>query len=358
MWLERWTSFPIATSIRRSTSSSTTPEITSRYLANSFSSLAPRFHVDSDLAYLTGRFKTGSIRHDIVIGSTGYRFASYSPVTGPAKTALCTSNAPPGICEANISDPLVDVIPPAGIFSYAKTSPSTGIYESSIIRQQGFSFGDTITLTPRWLVRVAASQDWTWTDSFTDTAATGYQRSPIPGGYVSQGVSPSASVIFKPRADMTFYGTFADSIQAPDVAAANSGSTIIVNASQALPPYRSKEGEIGYKLRLRRINFSTDLFRVERPFANYVVGVVNPVCGTLSGTSGLRGLSDYRQSAQLRSGNHALRQDLRKPDGHGRNIRAESEAHRHRHRRYEQQKILWAFPTTSRIFLPSIICRS
>ena len=30
------------------------------YLANSFSSLAPRFHVDSDLAYLTGRFKTGT----------------------------------------------------------------------------------------------------------------------------------------------------------------------------------------------------------------------------------------------------------------------------------------------------------
>ncbi len=93
------------------------------YLANSFSSLAPRFHVDSDLAYLTGRFKTAGIRHDVVIGSTGYRFASYSPVTSPAKTALCTANTPQGICEANISDPLVDVEPAGGLFSYAKTSP-------------------------------------------------------------------------------------------------------------------------------------------------------------------------------------------------------------------------------------------
>jgi iron complex outermembrane receptor protein len=256
------------------------------YLANSFSSLAPRFQVDSDLAYLNGRIKTGKIRHDVVIGANGYRFGSYSPVTSPAKTALCTANTPQGICEANIADPLVDVEPVAGIFSYAKTSPSTGIYESSIIHQQGFSLGDTITLTPQWLVRVAASQDWTWTDSFTDTAATGYQRSPIVGGYLSQGVSPSASVMFKPRADMTFYGTFADSIQAPDVAMASTASDIVVNANQALPPYRSKEGEVGYKLRLHRINFSTALFRVERPFANYVVGVVNPVCGTLSGTSG------------------------------------------------------------------------
>jgi iron complex outermembrane receptor protein len=255
------------------------------YLANSFSSLAPRFHVDSDLAYLTGTFKTGRIRHDVVIGSTGYRFASYSPVTSPAKTALCTVNTPQGVCQANIDDPLVDVEPVAGIFSYAKTSPSTGIYVSNITRQQGFSLGDTITLTPQWLVRVAASQDWTWTDSYSDTAANNYERTSIPGGYVNQGVSPSTSVMFKPRADMTVYATFADSIQAPDVAAANSGSTVIVNASQALPPYRSKEGEVGYKLRVRRINFSTALFRIDRPFANYTGGVVNPVCGAKSGTS-------------------------------------------------------------------------
>jgi len=72
---------------------------------------------------------------------------------------------------------------------------------------------------------------------------------------------------------------------APDVAAANSGSTVIVDANQALPAYRSKEGEIGYKLRIRRINFSTALFRMERPFANYATGVVNPICGTQSGTA-------------------------------------------------------------------------
>src|ERR1700678_2731326 len=158
------------------------------YFANAFSSLAPRFHVDSDLLYLNGTFHTGFIRHDVVIGSTGYRFASYSPVTNPAKTALCTENTPQGICEANISDPLIDVVPPSGIFSYAKTSPSTGIYVSSIIRQQGFSFSDAMTLSPNWIVRLAASQDWTWTDSYTDTAATGYAKTSIPGGYVFQGV--------------------------------------------------------------------------------------------------------------------------------------------------------------------------
>ncbi|MEP7351678.1 MAG: TonB-dependent receptor [Acidobacteriota bacterium] len=255
------------------------------YLANSFSSLAPRFHVVSDLAYLTGSFNTHGLHHDLVVGSTGYRFTSYSPITNPAKTALCTANTAQGICQANISDPLVYVPPVAGIFSYAKTTPSTGIYGSSIIRQQGFNFGDTITLSPKWIIRLAASQDWTWTDVYSDTAANGYRRTNVPGGYVNQGISPSGSVSFKPRADMTLYATVANSIQAPDVATANSGSIVIINARQALPPYRSKQAEIGYKVRVRRINFSTAIFRVERPFANYAVNVVDPVCGIQSGTT-------------------------------------------------------------------------
>lgn len=251
------------------------------YLANAFSSLAPRFHVTSDLGYLSGNFTTGMIRHDVVIGGSGYRFATYAAVTGPGKVALCTFA---GVCEANIADPLVDVEPPGGLFSYAKTSPSTGLYISSIIHQQGINFSDAMTVG-RWILRVAANQAWTWTDNYTDTSATSYSAIKAPGGYLFQGVSPSASLSFKLAANMTIYGTFADSIQAPDVSAANSGSLIIINQNQALPPYRSKEGEIGYKLKLRRINFTTDAFRVERPFANYVAGLTNPVCGAQSGTA-------------------------------------------------------------------------
>jgi iron complex outermembrane receptor protein len=255
------------------------------YLANSFSSLAPRFHVVSDSAYLDGRLDTGKIRHDVVVGTTGYRFATYSPVTGPAKTALCTSNTTSGICQANVSTPLVYVPPAAGVFSYKKTSPSTGIFGSSIIRQQGISASDSISLTPQWLVRLAGSEDWTWTDVYTATAASGFFRREAPGGYNNKSLSGSGSVVFKPRSNMSVYATLASSIQAPDVAAANSGSTITTNASQALPPYRSKEVEIGYKLATRRMNFSASMFRIKRPFANFVTGVSDPVCGAQSGTT-------------------------------------------------------------------------
>src|SRR5262249_12845852 len=105
-----------------------------------------------------------------------------------------------------------------------------------------------------------------------------------PGGYNSHSPSGSASVMFKPQLNMTIYSTIASSIQAPDVAAANSGSIVITNASQALPPYRSNQIEIGYKLAGRKINFSAAMFRIERPFATFVTSVVDPVCGAQSGT--------------------------------------------------------------------------
>ncbi len=208
------------------------------------------------------------------------------PSTGapPRPPACCRPRK--NVCEASIANPAIDVTPCGRLYSYNMTSPSTGIYVSSIIRQQGFSLSDQIMLTPKWFLRVAASQDWTWTSTYSDTKATGFSKESIPGGYYNQGVSPTASIGFKPRADMTIYASFVDSIQAPDIAGVSTTTSFITNASQALPAYRSKEGEIGYKLRIRRINFSTALFRLDRPFANYATNVVNPaVCGSQSGTT-------------------------------------------------------------------------
>ena len=262
------------------------------FIANEFSGLAPRFQVNSDLAYLTGKFKTLGIRHDVVVGSTGYRFASWGNKTtyslGKTELPLCTAAK---VCATNISTPLIDVLPAAGLPDYTQTAASNGIFVSSIIHQQGFSLSDTLTLTPRLLLRVAASQDWTWTNNYTDVTPS-YVRTAGIGNYMNQGVSPSASLIFKPRPNMTIYGTFADSIQAPDVAPTTSSSTAYVNSAQPLAPYRSKEGEVGYKLALRKINFSTALFRIQRPFADAVlvsqyISAASPVkCGATTLVSG------------------------------------------------------------------------
>jgi iron complex outermembrane receptor protein len=220
--------------------------------------ISGRFQVKSDLGYLTGDFRTGRIRHQMVIGSTGYKFSSWNPKTAVPGSFLCELDAP-AVCHTNITSPLLDADP-----GYTPYTGKYSLYVNSIIHQQGFNFGDTIALTPRWLVRAAASQDWTWTTSYKAPGGPAHETT----GYMSQAASPAGSVMYKPTSNQTVYVTFADSIQAPDTAPANSTGVIVANANQALPPYRSTEWEAGYKLQSRRMNFTADVFRIRRPFAD------------------------------------------------------------------------------------------
>jgi iron complex outermembrane receptor protein len=233
--------------------------------------ISGRFQVKSDIGYLTGKFKVHDIENDVVMGSNGYKFSTWQ-----AKTSLTAANGALGAqylctvpgpathtpdCYANIVDPEIDVSP-----GYQPYTGKFGLYVDSIIHQQGFNFGDTITLTPRWMLRAAASEDWTWTNNYTVNSAL--QQVPATGDYTSQAPSPSGSVIYKPAPNQTAYVTWADSIQAPDTAPANSTGIIVANASQPLSPYRSTETEMGYKVVSRRMNFMTDVFRIRRPFAD------------------------------------------------------------------------------------------
>jgi iron complex outermembrane receptor protein len=235
------------------------------------STISGRFQVKSDLGYVDGKFKTWGVNNDVVFGSTGYRFASWQAKNTVPGGPLCELNAPT-VCHANIADPWIAKDP-----GYIPYTGKYGLYVSSIIHQQGFNFGDTITLTPQWLLRVAASQDWTWTNNYkivptavvppTVPPSYTYPRENSVGNYMSQGVSPTASVMYKPTQNQTAYVTWADSIQAPDIAPGNSTGIVVTNASQPLPPYRSTEVEMGYKVESQRMNFTADVFRIRRPFA-------------------------------------------------------------------------------------------
>jgi outer membrane receptor protein involved in Fe transport len=201
-----------------------------------------------------------------------------SPTAG-VLCALGTSRSIAADCYANIANPKIDAS-----LGYQPYKGIYGLYASSIIHQQGFNFGDTITVTPKWLLRVAASQDWTWTTSYS---ASGNASSNVPHntitektGYMTQAASPTASVMYKPRPNQTAYVTWADSIQAPDTAPAKSTGILVSNDSEALPPYRSTELEMGYKVESQRMNFAADIFRIRRPFADVVVDPSVAVGGT------------------------------------------------------------------------------
>ena len=213
---------------------------------------APRFGVESDLGYITGSFTRWHIHNDVVAASEGYRFNQYA-YTAPSPGSVALGHA-------NVNNPVIFAPPVTGL------PTNRGIYQSAVVHQQGFNVGDFLLFPGGLGVRVAASQDWIGVDNNSRTART--------SGSNKNGISPSASVVYKPTNTLTAYGTFASSLQQGDIApggtALPGGGNSLVNANQALDPYRSKEWELGFKSSGRPLNLTTALFRLERPFAETV----------------------------------------------------------------------------------------
>jgi iron complex outermembrane recepter protein len=215
------------------------------YSSSLATGFAPRFGVESDLGYITGVINKWGIRQDVVLASEGYRFNQYA-YTAPA--ALSVS-----LGTANVAAPKVFAAPTAGL------PQNRGIYQSAVVHQQGFNLGDLLSFHNRFLVRLAASQDWIGVDNDSATTRT--------SGSNKQGISPSASVMYKPTSWTTAYATYASSLQQGDIAP---GSANLINANQSLPPYRSKEWEIGFKADPHPMAITTALFRLQRPFADTI----------------------------------------------------------------------------------------
>jgi iron complex outermembrane receptor protein len=213
------------------------------YTASEADSFAPRFETESDLGYITGDLNTWHMHHDVVIGSQGYNFITYSEGVLPTASQI-------RLGTGNIGDPRNYNPPAYGIWK------NDNMYASSVVHQQGFNLGDMVQIRKWFLVRVAASQDWIGVDNNNASMAR-------VSGSNKLGVSPSASVLFKPAESTTFYATYASSLEQGDVAPAGTK-----NQYQALAPYRSKEWEFGYKGQVGNIYLSSALFRIQRPFAN------------------------------------------------------------------------------------------
>jgi iron complex outermembrane recepter protein len=213
------------------------------YTSSLATGFAPQFRVLSDLASLNGSFQTGPVRHEVAIGSAGYKFDSYSDVTNPSAASVLLGTA-------SISAPVVFGLPVAGLPTH------DNIFRSSSVHQQGVNVSDLAAFSRQWSVRVAASQDWISADTYNNTGT-------LTSSYRTNGVSPTVSLIFKPADRMTLYGTYASSLQQGDIAASTAA-----NPGQALPPYRSTQVDVGYKVAVGRVDVSTAVFRLNRPFAN------------------------------------------------------------------------------------------
>ena len=214
------------------------------YTSRISTTTASQFTITSNQVSLDGVVHTGPIEHDVSFGTSGFIWNQYNPINGAAVVQG----------TGNLNN--------AYAFNLSGTPNYTARYESANVWQQSLIAADHIIFTPKWSVLLAGSQSWL---STTNYSKVGKQTS----GSDNNGLSGAASLLFKPRANMTAYLTYADSLQQGD-----SAPTGTANANTILAPYRSKQWEVGYKVALGGLNAQLDAFRIVRPYA-YANSVTN-----------------------------------------------------------------------------------
>jgi iron complex outermembrane receptor protein len=191
----------------------------------------------SNSAALNGKVTVGGLTNDLFLGTTGFFWQRYTPYQTGAIT----------LGKATLANPVVFAQPVLPNFQNRYLAQKTD--------QQSISFGDTIALGQYVSVLAAASQSWITASNINKTGV-------VTSRYADSGLSPTASLIFKPRPNMTAYATYADSLQQGDNAPAGT-----LNAGQGLAPYRSEAWEVGYKIDLSRVNLALALYQITRPYA-------------------------------------------------------------------------------------------
>lgn len=121
------------------------------------------------------------------------------------------------------------------------------------------SIADEIAFSEHFSTLLSVSKSWFKSESIS---AAGVKKK----NYSKDGNSYAASLIYKPNEDISFYVTYADSINVGysysyPVGHPKYGETVY------LDPTRSKQYEIGAKARIGETDVSTALFRIERPIA-------------------------------------------------------------------------------------------
>jgi iron complex outermembrane receptor protein len=202
------------------------------------SDTALKGEVDSDLAYLNGHVQTGGLTHDLVLGTNGYQQIT--------RTRIGQSYI---LGNASFSDP---------VLYYAPTYSNLGtFYKSGYSGQQALVTGDTVTFDEHWSVLAVASQSWLTSVSYNAAGKT-------TANYNAYGISPTASLIYKPVSNITTYFTYADALQQGDTAPTSG----VANPGVVLAPYRSQQFEVGGKASVRdSLDLSAAIFHMTRPYA-------------------------------------------------------------------------------------------
>ena len=205
---------------------------------------AYRFDLPSGYLKANTQFNTGDIEHDFSVQTNGYHW------TQDRYKNASTNYTSPTI--GNIYDPK--------ILNYTGARRGSGLYHYAILDMYNVSVLDDITINDKFDVMLSASKAWMRQESYNN------RQQRLVKAYSDSGYSWASSLIFHPIEDASIYYTYADSLQQGSTYVYNSGPHNGEVASTS--PYRSKQHEIGAKIRVAdMIDFSVAYFDIRRPIA-------------------------------------------------------------------------------------------
>lgn len=205
---------------------------------------AYRYDLPSGYLKANTQFDTGSVGHDFSVQTNGYHW------TQDRYKIASTNYTSPTI--GNIYDPK--------ILNYTGARRGSGLYHYAVLDMYNVSVLDDITINDKFDVMLSASKAWMRQESYNN------RQQRLVKAYSDSGYSWAGSLIFHPVEDASIYYTYADSLQQGSTYVYKSGPHNGEVASTS--PYRSKQHEIGAKIRIAdMIDFSVAYFDIRRPIA-------------------------------------------------------------------------------------------
>ncbi|CAD6547772.1 TonB-dependent siderophore receptor [Paraburkholderia sabiae] len=208
------------------------------YTNTLFAALTRYFYSNVD-AMVEGKFHTGSIGHNVVVGA-GYQtqVSEYDNSTG--------WNDGFNLGSGNLYR--------STLLTNDEVNIAQNLYRQSLITQSAIYASDTVQLTSRLSALLGLR--------YTQFRQTVYNTdTTVSAGYSAHPVTPTIAVMFKTDPYSTLYASYVESLQA-----GGSASNTNVNFPQSYGPLKSKQYEVGYKTDHRTWGGSLALFRVDQGY--------------------------------------------------------------------------------------------
>lgn len=199
------------------------------------------------------------VRVEFETGSVGHRVsASASIIDLESRNAYAFSDFFAGF-TGNLYSP-APVAPPAADFFVGGDLDDP--LRTEAVRNASVAVADMLSLLDG---RVLATVGLRWQD--IETRSFAYADGAPLSRYADSAVTPALGLVYKPGPRVSLYGNYAESLQPGAIAPATSGGLPILNAGEALAPFRGQQLEIGAKYDAGRLGAGVALFQIDKPSA-------------------------------------------------------------------------------------------